>query len=81
MLRSYFFASMLLAASTLAAQQPPAPPAPGGVNNAAARPADSTRRGPGGPASGPKAYKDVITAKAVSSKGLFGYTRSRTAFL
>ncbi len=71
MLRSYFFASMLLAASTLAAQQPPVPPAPGGVNNAAARPTDSTRRGPGGPASGPKAYKDVITAKAVSSKGLF----------
>lgn len=35
---------------------------------------DTTRKpmtGPGGPASGPKAYKDVITGKAQTSKGFF----------
>lgn len=43
-------------------------------NNGAPRP-DSTRRpangGPAGPSAGPKAYKDVITAKAVSDAGMF----------
>ncbi len=43
-------------------------------NNGAPRP-DSTRRpgnvSPGGPSNGPKAYKDVITAKAVSDAGMF----------
>lgn len=44
-------------------------------NNGAPRP-DTTRRpmgngGPAGPSTGPKAYKDVITAKAVSDAGMF----------
>lgn len=32
---------------------------------------DSTRRTPGGPTTGPKPYKEVITSKAVSDAGLF----------
>lgn len=44
-------------------------------NNGAPKP-DTTRRpmgngGPAGPSTGPKAYKDVITAKAVSDAGMF----------
>lgn len=44
-------------------------------NNGAPKP-DTTRRpmgngGPAGPSTGPKAYKDVITAKAVSDPGMF----------
>jgi Met-zincin/Domain of unknown function (DUF5117)/Domain of unknown function (DUF5118) len=69
MLRSSLLLSFLLLSVVAVAQQPPAPAGvPGG-----ARPADSTRRGPGGtaPATGPKAYKEVITAKAVTTKGLF----------
>jgi len=51
------------------AQQPSPNPAP----NNQARP-DSTRRGPGMPpaaTTAPRPYKEVITAKAESSKGLF----------
>lgn len=69
MLRSTLLASFLISSAVALSQQPPAPTAP----NAAARPADTTRRGPGAtpPSAGPKAYKDVITAKAVTTKGLF----------
>jgi hypothetical protein len=67
MLRSFLIA-MLVVAATVSTAQPPSAGAPAG-----ARPADTTRRGPGGPAAstGPKAYKEVITPKAVTSKGLF----------
>ncbi|MFM8709945.1 MAG: DUF5118 domain-containing protein, partial [Sphingomonadales bacterium] len=70
MLRSTLLASLIIYSAVALAQQPPSPTPPA----AAARPgADSTRRGPGGapPATGPKAYKDVITTKAVTTKGLF----------
>lgn len=43
-------------------------------NNGAPRPDTTRRPGPGspaGPSNGPKAYKDVITAKAVSDAGMF----------
>ena len=67
MLRSFLIA-ILVVAATVSTAQPPSAGAPAG-----ARPADTTRRGPGGPAAstGPKAYKEVITPKAVTSKGLF----------
>ena len=67
MLRSFLIA-ILVVAATVSTAQPPSAGAPAG-----ARPVDSTRRGPGGPAAstGPKAYKEVITPKAVTSKGLF----------
>ena len=67
MLRSFLIA-ILVVAATVSTAQPPSAGAP-----AVARPVDSTRRGPGGPAAstGPKAYKEVITPKAVTSKGLF----------
>ncbi|MFM8592505.1 MAG: zinc-dependent metalloprotease [Sphingomonadales bacterium] len=70
MLRLPMLVSLLFAGVMAMAQQPPAPSAPAA---AGARSADSTRRGPGGapPATGPKAYKEVITAKAVTTKGLF----------
>jgi hypothetical protein len=70
MLRSSFLVGLLVLGTVVVAQQPPSP-TPAAA--AAARPSDSTRRGPGGapPATGPKAYKDVITAKAVTTKGLF----------
>ncbi|MGD9523585.1 MAG: zinc-dependent metalloprotease [Gemmatimonadales bacterium] len=38
---------------------------------AGARPDSAAARRPGGPQSGPKAYKDVITAKAETKRGLF----------
>ncbi|NDF98494.1 MAG: DUF5117 domain-containing protein [Chitinophagia bacterium] len=66
MLRSYLFAAVLFFTTASIAQQPPAPNTPA----AAARPTDSTRRGPAA-STGPKAYKEVITSKAVTSKGLF----------
>lgn len=67
MLRSFLIA-ILVVAATVSTAQPPSAGAPAG-----ARSADTTRRGPGGPAAstGPKAYKEVITPKAVTSKGLF----------
>lgn len=67
MLRSFLIA-ILVVTATVSTAQPPSAGAPAGT-----RPADTTRRGPGGPAAstGPKAYKEVITPKAVTSKGLF----------
>lgn len=46
------------------AQAPTQPPA-------VAPKADSTRKAPMGPANGPKPYKDIITAKAQTQKGMF----------
>jgi hypothetical protein len=68
MLRSTLLAILFIFSAAVLAQQPPSPSTPAG-----ARPSDTTRRGPGGapPSTGPKAYKDVITAKAVTTKGLF----------
>jgi hypothetical protein len=69
-MRQSFFKgfSLVVAASlslTAMAQQPPA--------GAMGRPAgtDSTKKSNGAPSTGPKAYKEVITAKAQTSKGLF----------
>jgi hypothetical protein len=45
------------------------PPQPGMMRPPAST--DSTKRPNGAPSSGPKAYKEVITAKAQTSKGLF----------
>jgi hypothetical protein len=70
MLRSTLLAILFIFSAAVLAQQPPSPSTPAA---AGARPSDTTRRGPGGapPSTGPKAYKDVITAKAVTTKGLF----------
>ncbi|HRG23132.1 MAG TPA: zinc-dependent metalloprotease [Chitinophagaceae bacterium] len=64
-LKKHGFILLLLAGCSLTATA---------QNNGAPRP-DTTRRpgnvSPGGPSTGPKAYKDVITAKAVSDAGMF----------
>ena len=62
----------LFASSTAIAQQPRRPQTPGdtpATPSAAAAPAAGPSAGASKP--GPKAYKDVITSKAVTRKGLF----------
>ena len=49
------------------AQRPTAPPAAA----ATAPKADTTRKPPMGPVNGPKPYKEIITAKAQTQKGMF----------
>lgn len=65
------FTTLLLSAAMFAQQRPQNPPLPATPANGAGAQTPPTA-GPAGPQkTGPKAYKDVITDKTISQKGLF----------
>ncbi len=69
---SQFLSSLLILSGVLGisqAQRPTTPSAPPATATAAPK-ADTTRK-PGGPSNGMKPYKEVITAKAQTQKGMF----------
>ncbi|MCX6204651.1 MAG: zinc-dependent metalloprotease [Bacteroidetes bacterium] len=74
-MRIYFVSLALLAVTVSFGQQRPQnpTPTPGSPTETTSRPTIGAAGigGPNAPKPGPKAYKDVITDKAISSKGLF----------
>ena len=67
-MKNYFIAAALLVSTMSVAQQRDSTQAPGGR---AGMPGMAGMAGLGGARTAPKPYKEVITAKAVSQKGLF----------
>ncbi len=73
-MRIYFVSLALLAVTASYSQQRPQNPTPGSpVESSTTRPTNGMpgMGGPAAPKPGPKPYKDVITDKAITSKGLF----------
>ena len=67
-MKNYFIAAALLVTTMGTAQQRDSTQAPGGR---AGMPSMAGMAGMGGARQAPKAFKEVITSKAVSQKGLF----------